>query len=1025
MTSSYPSGAVAIIGASVNFPGAPDLDAFKTLLFEGREAMAPVEEKHLVNSHHASLHGRDDYVRMCSAMADIEYLDAGFFGLSPREALLLDPQQRHLLQCAWQAFEHAGVVPGDSSTSRTGVFTSVSHSSYLSHYLMPQVVAGELDVVEVALANDKDFAPARIAHRFDLRGPTVAIQTACSSSLVALHMACRSIVDGESDLALVAASTITVPHGFGYIFTEKGMVSRDGRCRPFAEQADGTIFASGAGAVLLRRLEDAIDGHDSIMGVIRGSAINNDGANRVGFTAPSPDGQCAIVAEAMTVAGVSAADIGYVEAHGTATPLGDPIEFAALTEAFLADGSRPHGKVPVGAVKANLGHLDNAAGLAGLIKTLIALDSQCLPRTPHADRPNPELALDQSPFRLLPINEAWKRRDAPRIAGVSSFGMGGSNAHVVLQEGPETATHENTRSCELFVVSGRDDEDAARRTEQLAQRLVGMPDTDFAAVAQTLRHGRTTFGARRSLTASTLKEAAEALQEGRFMGATGSPSKPLIFVLPGQGSQYAGLGRELGQQEPTFAEHRERLRRKIVAQGGPDIDATNLSDKDVQSTALAQPILFVNGVALGYCLAEWGIRADGFIGHSVGEVAVACLTGALSEADACRLITARAKAMADAPAGGMLLLNAAAPTVDALIASAIGKKGEQVLSIAAQNAPQATVAGGDAAAVAALKLEAEAAGIEATPLRTSHAFHTSLMKSAAGKLANALHGLEFKEPEGRVFSTLTGGIPAPEEFASPDYWVRQILAPVRFSDALAAVMADEAPLFLELGPPGGLAASLQQIAPSDPPPSIPLLPHHRAAAAGDNGQRTLLDGIGRLWLSGHNIDWHAFDRGFPRVNTARLPGYPFKRERHWPEGEPTSVVSQATEQPHAPTLLPRRARPDTAPPYEPPKTRKEKQLASLWEEFLLIAPIGMLDNFVNLGGTSITALQLVQKAATEGLKLSVRDVFEQENLAQLARIATPTHCPDKASDQSPDKSAVEREFDLESLNTIHAQLNGL
>ena len=1019
--------AVAVVGTAVRFPAAPDLAAYRELLRAGVQAMRPVDPERLAASPQAELATQPNYVAMTSTMADIEFFDAGFFGFTPREALLIDPQQRQILECAWLAFENAGIVPGDDDKRRTGVFTSVSFSSYLSHLLLPRLYAGLVDIVEAGLSNNVDYAPARLSYKLDLKGPSIAVQTACSSSLVSTHLACRSLCEGECDLAVVAACSITVPNGLGYLFSDKGMVSRDGYCRPFARDASGTIFANGAGALLLRRLEDAVAAGDRILGVIRGSATNNDGSQRVGFTAPNVDGQSVVIAEALAAAGVEPSEVSYIEAHGTGTPMGDPIEITALEDAYC---DLPPGSLPVGAVKANLGHLDTVAGLAGLTKILLAFEAEEIPATPFADQPSPELELARRPFRLLPKPEPWRRGVRPRIAGISSFGMGGSNAHAVVQEAPPAPEPGPARKLELLVLSGRSDEDAEALGRRLGAALRSLGDDGLSDVAHTLRIGRKAFDARRVLVAASRQEAAEALEAGRLRRSLApGRSAGLAFVLPGQGSQYPRLGADLAAAEPVFARHHKRLRETLAALGGADMDDPRLTAGDVQATELAQPLLFAAGVALGMTLRDLGVRPDVYLGHSVGELAVACLAGALAEEDACRLVVARSEAMAAAPEGALVMLLAGRTRVLELLAQA---RCGGVLEPVAFNAPQAIVAGGDFAAVDRLLALAEKAGVEASRLKTSHAFHTPLMQPAAEVLRETAAGLSFRPLEIPVISTLTGRRLAAEALSSPDYWARQLLSPVRFAEALDQAL-DEASLFLELGPAGGLANCLPQVvsarAGRSAWPAAALLATARKAGEPGAEARAFLSGLGDIWLAGGAVDWRAFDSDFLPRRRLALPGYPFRRERHWPEDAASDPLPAASgtlptserRQEQTRLQLPRQPRPAEAGDFIPPEGPFEAQFAALWEELLLIAPIGREDDFIALGGASITALQLVQLAATEGCRLTVREIFDHRRLKDLAAFVAAEKSGPAAAPADPEP-AEEEGLDLETLNTIQAQL---
>ena len=1033
--------AVAIVGAAIRFPAAPDLPALARLLHDGRCAMRPVDPARLAASPHAAVAEQPGYVAMSSVMDDIERFDAGFFGLTPREALLIDPQQRQILECAWLAFEHAGIVPGDDDDRRTAVFTSVSFSSYLSYFLLPRLQAGLLDIVEVGLSNNVDYAPARVSHKLDLKGPSVAVQTACSSSLVATHLACRSLAEGECDLGLIAASSITVPSGLGYRFSDKGMVSKDGYCRPFARDASGTIFASGAGAMLLRRLDDALAAGDRVLGVIRGSAINNDGGQRVGFTAPNVDGQSAVVAEALQAAGVDPSEISYIEAHGTGTPLGDPIEIAALNDAYGLSGPLPAGTIPIGAAKGNLGHLDTAAGLAGLMKILLAFEAEMIPPTLHAEDPNPALDLSRTPFRLMPRAEAWRRGTRRRIAGLSSFGMGGANAHAVIEEPPPPPPTAPGRACELIVFSGRDDADAEAMGKRLGDYIDGTGSTPLSDVGHTLRAGRRPFGVRRFVVAASPAEAADALKAGRVHRiSAGSPSTRVAFVLPGQGSQYPRLGAQLAEAEPAFRAHHRRLRDGIRQHGGPDIGQADLSADAARATGLAQPLLFVAGVALGATLRDWGLTPDLYIGHSIGEIAAACLAGALSEDDACRLVVARAEAMATAPKGALVQLMTDRAVAFDLVAES-NTAGPGILAPVAYNAPNIVVVGGDHDAVDRLIRASARAGIEATLLKTSHAFHTPLMRDAADAVRAAASALSARPPAIPIISTLTGQRLPADRLASADYWAQQMLSPVRFADAVATAIDHGVSLFMELGPPGGLAACLPQIASAQSStivhPATALLAHARNADDANADQRVFLEAVGRLWASGRAVDWAAFEAPFTPRRRLALPGYPFKRERHWPEDETAdwegdrAAVPAQTAPPTTEALrLPRQPRPPELPSAVAPRGPIEERLATFWEELLLIAPIGREDDFIALGGASITALQLVQAAATHGYTITVRQIFDYRVLKDLAgeigrqtEAATPVSADPTAQDDAGTADADDLDLDPETLAILHAQLN--
>lgn len=1010
--------AVAVIGAAVRFPGAPDLFGYRDLLASGASAVRPIDREKLAASHHAGIANMPNYVAMSATLDRVDLFDAGFFGFTPREAMLIDPQQRHILECTWHAFENAGIVPGDDENQRTAVFTSVAFSSYLSHFLLPRIHVGMVDVIEAGLSNNVDYAPSRVSYKLDLKGPSVAVQTACSSSLVATHMACRSLAERECDLAVVAASSITVPNGLGYLASDKGMLAKDGVCRPFSADATGTIFSNGAGAVLLKRLDQAVAAGDRIAAVIRGTAINNDGANRVGFTAPSIDGQSAVIAEAMGMADVAPNHLSFVEAHGTGTPLGDPIEIAALHDAYGDVGRR----IPLGTVKGQVGHLDTAAGLAGLLKIAAAFEAESIPATLNLSSPNPELEIETRPFRLVQAPEPWKRGADARIAGLSSFGMGGANAHAVLQEPPEPTDVAPSRKQELFIVSGREDIDAAENVDRLGAFFEKTAAINTADVAFTLRQGRRSFPARRFLVAGSIAEAREALQHRRLQHGDGKASGKLAFVLPGQGSQYAGLALALTRTEPAFAAHFKRLRDSLISHGGPDVCRHDLDAEAARNTIFAQTALFACGVALGRTLGDLGVVPDLYIGHSVGEVAVACLAGVLDENDACRLLVARARAMNEAKRGAMVQLLCNATVAQELDDEA--RRPDGILDIAAMNAPAAIAVGGDLASVDRLVTAAESRKLDTIRLRTSHAFHTPMMREAAETVSRAAGMLAFKPAAVSIISTLTGRLASGLLLSDPDYWHRQMLSPVRFADALKTAQDDDVSLFVELGPAGGLQASLAQC--EDAPRAIAMLPNARQSEVDGADQRRFLETIGTLWASGHAIDWNVFDRPFLPRRKVELPFYAFRQERHWPEAETTPVAPVATVEhaPSHPSAMPRQARPALANAYVAPQGNAETMLAGLWEDLLLIAPIGRDDDFIALGGASITALQLVQALAQKGHRLTVRDIFDNRILANLAVLLEPlpSISDPRPTSHLPIDTGDDDGLDLEALATIRSRL---
>ncbi|HEU4321544.1 MAG TPA: type I polyketide synthase, partial [Roseiflexaceae bacterium] len=578
---------IAIVGMVGRFPSAADIDAFWRNLAGGVESITTFRDEELLAAGVAPELLRDPaYVRAGAVLEGIDLFDAAFFDLTPREAALMDPQHRLFLECAWEALEHAGYA-SERTDAAIGVYAGANLNTYalgLFTALDPTESMGNLSVLT---GNEKDYLTTRVSHKLDLRGPSVAVQTACSTSLVAVHMACRALLGGECDLALAGGVSVRVPAISGYLYQRDGIYSPDGHCRAFDAQAQGTTFGSGVGVVVLKRLAEALDDGDTIHAVIKGSAINNDGAAKVGYTAPGVDGQVRVIADALAVAGVDARTIGYVEAHGTATPLGDPIEIAALTEAFGAQ-TQERGFCAIGSVKTNIGHLDTAAGIAGLIKTAMALQHGQLPPSLHFRTPNPQIDFAQTPFYVNTALAPWPASSSPRRAGVSSFGIGGTNAHVILEEAPAPPPPAPARPSELLVLSARSSAALALAAERLAQHLLTHPELPLADVASTLQTGRRAFAHRLALVCRTAAEAIAILRDPasprRMLSTVESQRRPVAWLFPGQGAQHIGMGADLYAQEPAFRDALDRCAALLQPLLGLDIRTLIFAEPETEST---------------------------------------------------------------------------------------------------------------------------------------------------------------------------------------------------------------------------------------------------------------------------------------------------------------------------------------------------------------------------------------------------------------------------------------------------------
>ncbi len=897
---------VAIVGMAGRFPGAGDVDKFWENIKNGVESITRFSRDDLELPPPEIQEDASNYVCAKGQLDDIDMFDARFFGYLPKEAEVMDPQHRVFLEICWEAMERGGYDPS-RYPGAVGVFGGCYMDTYVLNNLCSDedfrrklVESIQVGSLQTELGNDKDYLATRVAYKLGLRGPAMTLQTACSTSLVAIATACQSIESYQCDMALAGGVTIVLPQRKGYFYKEGGMLSPDGRCRPFDEKAAGTVFSNGAAVVLLKREEDAIRDGDTIYAVIRGYATNNDGGDKLSYTAPSVDGQAEVISLALGMGGVDARSIGYVEAHGTATPLGDPIEIAGLTTAYRRDTDDKQ-FCALGSVKANLGHLDCASGAIGLIKTSLALNDKLLPPLLHFEAPNPKIDFNESPFFINTKLQHWES-DGPRRAGVSSFGVGGTNAHVVVEEGPPVNTDAARRGHELLVLSARSEAALENQAARLAAHFQDHPDTDLADAAHTLRVGRKQFEHRRVVVASDLREAASKLRERARPGDKGladASAPEIVFMFPGQGAQQPGMGRDLYRSEPVYREAVDRIAETFLADNsyGRDIrdfllwdDASRLSEETatraLADTANTQPALYAIECALAALVKSWGVKPAAVIGHSVGEFAAAATAGVFSLEDGARLVAARASAMQVQPAGAMLaVMQDASELKDAL---------SEGTSIAAVNAPGACVVSGDHEAIARFATRLEAEGVSAMRLKTSHAFHSPMMGGAKAALVDSAKSLTMSPATAEFYSTLTGGLVDAGALADPEYWGEEMMRPVLFCDALRAA-GDAAParLFLELGP----GRTLTGFARAAFGPAAKAFPALEAVDAAGSDVAALLQAIGRLWTHGATPDWSALTVG--RRRRIPLPTYAFERKRFWVDPVPAGPPAGADVAVHA------------------------------------------------------------------------------------------------------------------------------
>ena len=897
---------VAVVGMSGRFPGADDLDEFWSNLREGVESIThfSVEELRAAGVPEAEL-ADPHYVRSIGKLRDVQRFDAAFFGYSPREAEMLEPGHRLFLECAWEALEDAGHVPG-TGEGRVGVYAGAGASGYAERHVMgnPELLAS-VGAFQAHLASGKDFLATRASYKLDLRGPSVNVQTACSTALVAVHFAVQGLLSGECDLALAGGATVIVPQDTGYLYAPGSISSPDGHCRAFDARSAGTLSGSGVGVVVLKRLADALRDGDPVRAVIRGSAVNNDGAAKVAYTAPGAEGQAAVIGEALAAADVDASTVGYVEAHGSGTDLGDTIEIAALTRAYRAHGDGV-GYCAVGAVKTAVGHLDTAAGIAGFIKTVLALENATIPPTVHFEQPNPKIDFARSPFFVPTKAMEWKTPDgAPRRAGVSSFGIGGTNAHVVLEEAPRRAPSGPSRPWQLLTLSARTPAALDAAAERLAAHLESHPDLPLADVAFTLREGRKAFAHRRAVVVRQGEDAARIVRERTpdrtVSGVADGESRSVAFLFPGLGDHYPGMARGLYEAEPVFRAEVDRcaeiLRphlgldvREVIFPGeapsdapapaGFDLkrmlgrdEAVDPSAERLNHTALAQPAVFVVDYALAKLWMSFGIVPSAVIGHSLGEYAAACIAGILSLEDALALVADRARIIAELPGGAMLAVS--------LDPDAVRPHLPADVAVATVNAPGLTVVAGPEDSIEAVRARLEADGRTARRLPTTHAFHSPMMEGAAERLAERVARTRLHPPKIPMVSNVTGTWITDAEATDPGYWTRHLLGTVRFAEGISELLKVPGRVLVEVGPGQTLSTFARQ-RPADADAPAAVVPSLRYAYDRKPDPQFLLEALGRLWAAGVMPDWKAF-RGGERRRRVRLPTYPWERQRYWIE----------------------------------------------------------------------------------------------------------------------------------------------
>ncbi|NET03599.1 MAG: SDR family oxidoreductase [Symploca sp. SIO2B6] len=887
---------IAIIGMSCRVPGAKDINSFWHNLRKGVESISFFSDSELESvGIDRALLNNPNYVKAFGKLSEIELFDASFFGFSAKEAQIMDPQHRLFLECAWEAIESAGYDP-ERYEGSIGVYAGAGMNTYVLNNLAQQLDLSEpVENYQVMVGNDKDFLSTRVSYKLNLTGPSINIQTACSTSLVAVHLACQSLLNNECDMTLAGGVSVLLPNQTGYLYQEGMILSPDGHCRAFDAQAQGTVGGNGLGIVVLKRLSDAITDGDEIHAVIKGSAINNDGSRKVGYTAPSVDRQAAVICETQDVAGIDAETITYVEAHGTGTTLGDPIEIAALTKAFRASTQKQN-FCAIGSVKSNFGHLNTAAGVIGLIKTVLALKHKLLPPTLHFEQPNPKIDFANSPFYVNNELSEWKANGIPRRAGVSSFGIGGTNAHVILEEAPpieklsSREVLEQGNKPQLLLLSAKTSSALETATANLAEYFTEHLEINLIDVAYTLSVGRQVFNHRRMVICEDAKDGAVTLQtldpQRIFTNFQESTERSIAFMFSGQGAQYVNMALELYQVEPKFRQQVDYCSELLKPHLGIDLrdvlypteEESDEATKQLQQTAIAQPALFVIEYALAKLWMSLGVNPQAMIGHSIGEYVAACLAGVFSLEDALSLVAARGQMMQQLPSGAML----AVPMPDQELQSLLAVETFQgkPLQVAAINGSSQCAVSGSIDGIETLQKQLVEQGVECRRLHTSHAFHSEMMEPILEPFTERVKQVSLKPPQIPYLSNVTGTWIKAEEAIDPSYWAKHLRQTVRFASGVQKLLQEPEQILLEVGPGKTLSTLAKRN--QDKAVQQTVLTSVRHPQDNQSDVALLLTTLGKLWLAGVKLDWSQF-YAHQQPRRLSLPTYPFESKRYWVE----------------------------------------------------------------------------------------------------------------------------------------------
>lgn len=878
MTAADDDDAVAVVGMACRFPGANSIEEYWQMLCRGEEHISFFEDGKIPADIDTSIRGAENYVRAKGLLDNVEMFDESFFGFNHQNAAATDPQIRLFLEHSYEAIENAGYTTDDIDNS-VGVYAGMGRSLYLRYNILPRPdIVEQIGELQIELGHEKDHLPTRVSHSLNLTGPSISVSTACSTSLVAIIMAYQAILRGDCTMALAGGSNIYLPLYRGHLHQEGAFFSKDGHCRPFDVDSTGTTFSDGVGVVVLKKLSKALSDKNTIYAVVKGGALNNDGSKKVSYTAPGVEGQVGVVTAALQLAGVAADTIGYVETHGTATPLGDPIEIEALTQAYQRHTDRRQ-YCAIGSVKSNIGHTSIAAGVASFIKTVLMLHHKKFVPSLYFTKPNPAIDFESSPFYVSTEHRFWDTAHLPRRAAVSSFGFGGTNSHCILEEAPEMQKSGPSRLWQLLPFSAKSPEALERMVHRFGSFIKNAENGFLADAAYTLQMGRQRYPYRQSIVCATGTEASVGLSgKGAKAGANAARRDvPIVFMYPGQGNQYVNMGKAVYDTEKVYRNAFDRCAEAVRMEHYEDIrsvvfsHATEESHERLRNTYYAQTSIFATEYALSQLWLSWGVRPAALIGHSVGEFCAACVAGVMTLEDAAILVATRGMLMGKCKPGAMLSIRLPESEVQPLLTDK--------LSVAAVNSPQLCVVSGTFGAITALTELCASREIPCRPLHTSHAFHSAMMEPAVAEFADTVERIKLAAPVLPIISTVTGERLTSKLATDSKYWARHMRVTVRFSDAIAYVLANNTEaVFLEAGPRATCCTLARQQAPDQL--RYPAISSLGTGHEPETEDRELIKALGELWKVGVEPDWNAFYRAEQR-RIISLPTYPFEKRRHW------------------------------------------------------------------------------------------------------------------------------------------------